>query len=205
MALNFPNLGAAIGVAEGFGPPGNIPTIANNPGDLVYGSFAISHGAIGAIPAANGQLIARFPDLSTGQAAQDSLISNNYAGGTINDLASGWLSGSSDAAKAAWASTVAGRLGVTPDTPVLSAEAGKTPVTGAGPITGIPALDGAIGAYNVYKAATGDPGGGFTWGRIGAFLLGLIFIAAALYMFKPVQEAVNNTVRVGMKAGAAGI
>jgi hypothetical protein len=40
------------------------------------------------------------------------------------------------------------------------------------------------------------------WGRIGAFLLGLILIAAGLYLLKPIQQFVKTTVKTAGKAAA---
>lgn len=185
MPLQFPNLGAAIGVAEGFGIAGTIPTLANNPGDIVYGPFAITHGATGIpLTASNGQLIARFPDVATGRAAEDALISGNYAGGSIRDLAAGWLAGSSKKAQDDWAATVAGKLGVTPDTPVLSAEAGGAAVIGGQVRSTSSILDSVLSAPQ----------------RIIVAVVGFIVLAGALYLFKP--EAVTAAVKTGAKAAA---
>lgn len=38
------------------------------------------------------------------------------------------------------------------------------------------------------------------WGRIAAFLLGLILIAGGIYLIKPVQNVVNQTIKKGAKA-----
>lgn len=42
--------------------------------------------------------------------------------------------------------------------------------------------------------------GGFDWGRLAAFLLGLLLIAGGLYLLKPVQEVVNGAVKKGAVA-----
>lgn len=41
------------------------------------------------------------------------------------------------------------------------------------------------------------------WGRIAAFLLGLILIAGGIYLIRPVQNIVNQTVKRSAKASAA--
>ncbi len=41
---------------------------------------------------------------------------------------------------------------------------------------------------------------GINWGRIGAFLLGLLLIAGGLYLIKPLQQIVNTTVVRGGRA-----
>lgn len=45
---------------------------------------------------------------------------------------------------------------------------------------------------------------GIDWGRIAAFLLGLLLIAGGIYLIKPVQQAINVTVKEGAKAAAKG-
>jgi hypothetical protein len=59
-------------------------------------------------------------------------------------------------------------------------------------------LGSAIGSL-ASKAASifGSPAA-----QIGAFLLGLILIAGALYLFKPVQNVVNSTIKRGAKVAA---
>ncbi len=52
---------------------------------------------------------------------------------------------------------------------------------------------GIVGGQNAQQQATGLLGA-INWGRIGAFLLGLLLIAGGLYLIKPIQQAVNVTV-----------
>lgn len=182
-ALNFPALDAAIAKAEGFGIPGNIPTLANNPGDLIAGPFATAHGATGAIPAQSGQMIATFPDVATGTAATDALISSKYAGGTVADLSQGWLAGSDPTIQANWANTVASAIGGTPSTPV-----GATPpfLPSASStwwqnfINGVAPGMGTLGGFATSGLNPAIPGTNLSWGRVAAFLIGLLFIAAGL-------------------------
>lgn len=42
-----------------------------------------------------------------------------------------------------------------------------------------------------------------SWGRLAAFLLGLILILMGIYLIKPVQQVVNTTVKTAGKAAAA--
>ena len=207
MALQYPALDAAIGTAEGYGKMGTIPTLAYNPGDLVAGPFATAHGATGSVLAAGGQQIAVFPDVATGMAAEDALIAGNYAGGTVGDIAAGWLAGSSPTDQANWTTNVTNALGLPSSTPVSQTAAPASASTGATPswwdrlktATVQSAIDVMAPGLGLSMAATTTPGTpastGFSWGRIAAFLLGLIVIAAALYLFKPVQQAVGGTVR----------
>lgn len=193
--LAFPSLDAAIGKAEGFGPPGAIPTLANNPGDLIAGPFATAHGATGAITAAGGQQIATFPNVDQGTAAEDALVANNYTGGSINDLAAGWLSGSPASAQQNWANTVASQLGVPATASVTSLAGGGSPSS-----SGVAAPSSSPGvlqsAFNYLTTGTtgGLSGLGFTWTRVAAFILGLIVLAGAIFLFKPAQQAVGRVV-----------
>ena len=107
---------AAIAQAEGYGAPNAVPTIANNPGDLVLGD--IGYGVTGA---AGGVQITNFPNAAAGYAALQNQI-NAIAGGTstvypagatiaqVSNIYSGSTSG-------AWGNNVASILGVTTDTP----------------------------------------------------------------------------------------
>ena len=211
--LLFPGLDAAISKAEGFGTPGAIPTLANNPGDLIVSPFSTSHGATGSMTAAGGQKIATFPSVDTGNAAMDALISNNYSSGNITDLSTGWLSGSAPSTQQSWAQTLSQMLGVPVSTPV-SQLAGVAPSPSPSTASGAPAgglgtpLPGGFGS-----TTTGTPpsnlsqlspgwagvqkladnldtffGTSISWSRIAAFVLGLIVIAAGLFLLKPASN-----------------
>lgn len=70
----------AMAKQEGFGVPGTRSTKNHNPGDLEYGNFAKSHGAIGT----DGRF-AIFPDDATGFAAMQELLRARYGGMTLQD------------------------------------------------------------------------------------------------------------------------
>lgn len=118
----------AIATAEGFGPSGNIPTIANNPGDLELGN--IGYGTTGA---AGGQQITNFPTADAGWAALENQITmmatgSSSAGYTpsmsIAQVGQLYSGGSS-----AWANNVASALGVDPSTNFASVVTGSAPAT----------------------------------------------------------------------------
>lgn len=207
MPLQYPSLDAAIGTAEGFGKPGTIPTLANNPGDIVSGDFATAHGAIGSITAAGGKQIAVFPNSDVGTQAQDALVSNNYAGGTLADLAQKWLGTDADPNDVqSYAASLSQTLGVPASTPVTSLAGGGSPSTGvaAPPSTGV--VQGAINAVTgavTNAAAFSLFGPGVSWGRAAAFLLGLIVLAGAIFLFKPAQDVIVSGVKRGAAAAAA--
>jgi len=204
-SLAFPSLDAAIGQAEGFGTPDAIPTLANNPGDLVAGPFATAHGATGSITAAGGQQIATFPSVDQGTAAEDALIANNYTGGSLQDLATGWLKGSSQAAQDQYASNLSSILGVPSSTPVSQlAGSGSPSAAGvAAPITAGGILSSLTGAAtNMAANATSFVLFGVPITRAAAFILGLIVIAGAIFLFKPAQQAATTVIRAGRNAAA---
>lgn len=43
------------------------------------------------------------------------------------------------------------------------------------------------------------------WGRIAAFLLGLLLVAGGIYLIKPVQQVVNRTIKTSAKGAAEGV
>lgn len=117
-------LAQAIAAAEGYGQPGAVPTIANNPGDLELGDIG---GSV--TQAAQGQQITNFPSADAGWAAlenQINLIANgeSTAGYTpamsIAQVGQIYSGGSSN-----WANNVANYLGVSPDTNFASMAGGS--------------------------------------------------------------------------------
>lgn len=220
--LAFPTIDSFIAKLEGFGTP-NATTInnANNPGSIIPGTFATAHGATGVMYTAGGQPVAVFPDALTGTAAEDALV-QQYAnnGASITDLVNAWAPptapGNSPGATQNYINNLASMLGVSPTSPVTSAEQaydqshGITPgstSSASSPIT-TAATSGitnavlnalGLGAF----AGTSGSSSAFSFARIGAFVLGFILIAGGLYLFKPVQEAVNTTVKKGAEIGAA--
>jgi hypothetical protein len=111
----------AIAQTEGYGVAGQIPTLANNPGDLAIGD--IGYSTMGSAK------ITVFPDITTGwQALQNqvNLIANgqstagypqNATIAQVSNLYSGSTSG-------VWGNSVASILGVTPDTPFAAVAGG---------------------------------------------------------------------------------
>lgn len=64
--------------------------------------------------------------------------------------------------------------------------------SGSGKTVSIPSSPLGI-ATGMLSSLLGIPA--INWGRIAAFLLGLILIAGGIYLIKPVQEAVHETIR----------
>jgi len=230
LALKYPALDTAIASFEGFGQPNSLATKNNNPGNLIAGSFATSHGATSVD--ANG--FAVFPDAATGAGAEDSLVgyysNQGYSlSGLINAWAPPTAPGNSAVATQNYTDYVSKALGVSSTTPIsetsnlsLSNQLG-TPSQLSSPLGTGPTQSGALsptsitGALNsalstagsVANLLAGNPLGatglipGFSWGRVGTFVAGLIVIAGGIYLFKPVQNIVNSSARGAVKALAA--
>lgn len=204
--LQYPTLDSSIANLEGFGKPGTLATKDNNPGNLVAGPFSTAHGATGQ----NGDF-AVFPDVATGLGAEDALIGRyDAAGYNIQDLIQKWAPptapGNSPEATQQYIDNLSKSIGVSPYTPIGAAEAGATttPATKpdpnkitAGDVLGA-ILNPMVGGTNLAMKSEGL--GGLSWSRIAAFSLGLIFIAGGLYLFKPVQQVVNSTVKGAVAA-----
>lgn len=183
-ALAFPGVDAAIAQIEGFGKPGTLATVDNNPGNIITGNYAKSQGAIGAN---NG--FAVFPDVATGLQATDNLV-GYYAnkGASIQDLINSWAPASAGNNPTSYAKDVANAVGATPSTP-LSSLNGATPVANS---TAGAILNGIIGTTPLGLGSTIF---GVTWSRFAAFALGLIFIVGGLYLLKPTQTIVTSAAR----------
>jgi len=76
----------------------NIPQKSHNPGDILYGDFALAHGATGYILAQGGKKVATFPDDQTGFMAMYALLdSKGYKGLSPEQTISRWQTGSASA------------------------------------------------------------------------------------------------------------
>ena len=110
----IPSFAYAIGKAEGFGPLGNIPTKANNPGDLKLGDIGL--GTL-------GQGITVYPTLRQGIQAlyrELNLILTNTSevyntSMSFSQMAIIWTGNDNPVD---WADTVAKSLNVFPDTTI---------------------------------------------------------------------------------------
>ena len=120
------SLSSAISQAEGYGVPGAIPTLANNPGDLALGD--LGYGTMGSAG------ITVFPTQAAGLSALDSQLGLIQSGGSnvynpnmsLAQMGALWSGGNP-----AWASNVAKALGVSPTASVGSVMASPTSSTPA--------------------------------------------------------------------------
>lgn len=171
-SLVYPGIDAAIAAFETGGSPTSAAAQANNPGAIQPGAFATRYGATGSMAVAGGQSIAVFPNTAQGQAAEDALV-QNYAnqGDTIQQLIQNWSIGplgTPTQTTTNYINSVASAVGASPSTPVSQ-------LAGVGGVSGATSSI-ASGISNWFGST------GITWGRIGAFLLGLIAVAGALFL-----------------------
>jgi hypothetical protein len=123
----------------------------NNPGNIEYGDFAKSLGAIGS----DGRF-AVFPTYEAGRAAKSSLLfdTKGYAGKTIYEAISRYAPASDNNDPVSYAATIARAAGVDPNTPL----ADLTPSQREAMLTAMERVEGGgagsdtnIGTYSTYS------------------------------------------------------
>ena len=211
-SLNFPTIDALIAQFEGANTPGTLAQVNNNPGNLVYGSFAVGEGATG-----SNQGFAVFPSAAAGAEAEDALVSSLAAqGDTVGQLISTWAPGTAPGntpqATANYQNYVANSLGVNPNTPVSQAEQNAQASPTASSQTALSRFGSWLtSGWPFNSGGSGGSGSGLlsglTWitspTRLGSLIIGILALIAAIYLFKPVQQAANTTIRIGRRAVTA--
>ena len=185
-------LSAAIAQAEGYGVPGAIPTLANNPGDLKLGDVGL--GTI------NG--ITVFPNEDAGASALQAQVESILSGSSKNyspdesiaDVGDTYAGGDPN-----WAKNVAAALGVSTSTPIGQA-ASETPGTWQNALSNW--VNGKIG-YD-----PDNPGVLATFANItledGVLLVvGIIIVAAGLFSFKTTRTVIDFAAKKSAEVGAA--
>jgi hypothetical protein len=152
-------------------------------------------GATGA--GTNG--VAIFPDAATGANAEDALVSNfANQGMNLQELISQWAPptapGNSPQATQNYTNYVANQLGVSPTTPVSTLGTGTAANASSNPLSSL--LDTESAGFGALGSMLGLGSFSISWGRIAAFLIGLILIAGGLFLLKPTQEIVQSVARV---------
>lgn len=196
------SLANAIATAEGYGVPGAIPTLANNPGDLVLGNqgYGVMGNGITVFPTVQSGYDALNNQIGLIQSGQSAVYSQNES---IAQIGNTWSGGNP-----AWANNVASSLGVSPSTPVSQiASPNSTPslwssISGAlGSLTGSTQLGpGPIGSVNGQPLQAAATPSSFSASRIAAGLIGLICIAGGVFALKSTQSLIVNTTGVAAKA-----
>jgi hypothetical protein len=207
-SLQYPTIDAGIAQFEGFQISGSVAQRNNNPGNLQFGSFAQKYGANGA----DGSGFARFDSPDAGFTATDALVSSYAARGfSLTDLVNTWnpptASGNSYQGNQNYTSFLAQKTGLNPNMPIAAQTSGGLLYSIGGGLFGgaFPSLNGASlfgsiipDSLNPIKAITSQ----FSWSRVAAFLLGVLFIAGGLFMLKPVQEIVIRSGKKMVESGA---
>lgn len=88
---------------------GTLPARTNNPGNIMDGPIARSHGSVGSSPSTNGPPVAVFPTPEAGFAAMDALLTSRYSNGPIGQTIEAWATDPSHPGK------VIGTAGVDPN------------------------------------------------------------------------------------------
>lgn len=187
------DLGNAIGTAEGYGVPGAIPTLANNPGDLALGD--IGNGTMG-----NG--ITVFSDANTGQAALQSQLSKIASGNSayytpgesIQAMGQTWAGSGQQGAN--WSNNVSKALGIDP-----SSSIGKILGTPVSPADQSAIFSGAGAVSSGLKSNLASVAG-YSSSRVAAFLIGLICVAGGIYMLKSTRTVILAAGKVAAKIAA---
>lgn len=195
--LAFPGIDAAIASVEGYGQPGTLATVNNNPGNIIAGNYATAQGATGTN---NG--FAVFPNAATGMQAEDNLVQNyaNQPGETIQDLINSWAPGTQPGNNpGAYASTVATDVGTTPGAS-LASQAGVTGTSTGASSTSPSAFSNLLNAFTGGATSAASNAFGLSWSRVAAFVLGLILVAAGLYLLKPTQQIISSAKNLGVAA-----
>jgi hypothetical protein len=181
----------AIAGFEGYNTFGSVASMNNNPGNIMYGTFAQKTGSIG--PDLQGYAI--YPTQQTGFNAADQLVSN-YAnkGATIQSLIESWAPsnapGNTPQSTANYVKYVSNQLGVSPDTPVSSLANGATPTSTSstgGFLSGIVDKVNPISDYNITR---------YTF-----LLLGMGFVIVGILALTKQSDVVDTIVSGAVTAG----
>lgn len=162
----------------------NVNPSYNNPGGIMYGSFAQGYGAT---MAPSG--LAVFPDAATGQQAFNDAISH-YQGDTLSQLIQGWAPpGAANPNDQNYIDYVSQQTGI---------PAGSSSFWGSLKSNASDALNwatfGALGKNML--------GGKVTGTGIVTVIIGLILIAAGVFSFRQVHDTVITTAKTVAKAAA---
>lgn len=188
-------LAQAIAQLEGYGAGNNLPTIANNPGDL---SPADTGDTGSVFTDANGNQVTAFSDVSDGWAALESKLSKILSGNDPmydpNDTVAQF--GNTYAGNSTYGNELASLLGVSPSTPLSSVAGGANL---SAPIYENPATGGVANSQGQTVPANAAPGDFtlFGWNppRVIMLILGIILFAAGLFAFKQTQTAITGAVK----------
>lgn len=191
-SLAFPSLDSAITKFENVG--GDYGATLNNPGGLMYGG-KYSAAATGQGPTG----LAKFPTMDAGTQAMDALVQHYAnAGYSLSDMINTWAPPSAgNPNNANYISQVSKQTGLDPNAPIAGAGGSQWNPLNWDWSSGLGAIQTGNQGAPVVRADAAPGTGVFSFGRIGAFLLGLILIAGGVYLFK--QPEINAAIKQGMR------
>jgi hypothetical protein len=173
-------LARAIANAEGYGVPGAIPTVNNNPGDLSSGGNILTYGSINdGMSALQSQVNAMLN--GTSKYYDPSM--------TIADVGKTYANGDP-----AWSSNVANYLGVPENTPIGQIPSTTAPASSPARWTKyLPGVGNSLSGGEIMSTIFGA--------RFLMFIIGLILITAGVFSFKTTTTVIKSTTKA-VKKGA---
>lgn len=184
----------AIASFEGYGITGSLAQQNNNPGNLVYSPWESEYGGE---PGGSGGF-ASFPDASSGMAALKNRLSQLISqGDSISDIVDTWAGtqyGNSQASVDNYTNFLSQQTGIDANTPLSQALASQGKMTAFG-FTLTPeskSINSKLTSINPITELE-------TWitsnaERFATGIIGLIAIAGAIYLFKPIHQVVSKSV-----------
>lgn len=191
---------SAISGAEGYGVPGVIPTVNNNPGDLT------SNGSIRTFSSAAQGWQALQAQIQSIMSGTSSIYTPNE---TLTQMGQSWANGDPN-----WAQNVGSLMGVNPNTTTIAqAYNGNNQAVSDGLASGISMGLGSIGLSNPFaspiaSAIASNPSAitssaSSSWFMRGAVgLAGLVSLGAGLFLLRPVQSVVVQAAGAAKAAAA---
>lgn len=198
MSTSLPTLtplAQSIANAEGFGASANnIPTLANNPGDLENGDVGY-----GTITASGGNQITVYGSLAEGAQALENQVAKIFNGTSayyspdmsLSDFGTTYSGGNTN-----YGTTLANSLGVSPSTTLAQVQNGASASPASSSGAGTLASNAATGLMSSL-----NPFSGFSISRIILLILGIISFGAGLLAFKQTQDIIETGTGV-VKTGA---
>lgn len=186
MSTSIYDLFSAMSQNEGYGLPGAIPTLNNNPLDITSGGTVVSFPS--SLAGARAGLAKLQYDLS----GQSSVYSPNQ---TLSDFMNTWTGGNPNAAN-----NVASILGV-PTSTLMSTIAGSGSSPASGGIGGDPFLNQLWMQGIAQHKSAGNVGSNVVEDGV-AILVGLVLIAGAIFGFRNMGSVTVNTIRKGVAIAA---
>lgn len=181
-------ISTAIGQQETGSGTAGVGATMNNPGGLKYADWETQFGAT---PTASG--FAKFPNQAAGQNALSALVSRIVNGGaSLSSLISQWSPpADGNTNNADRVSQLAAATKLDPSQPI-AAQASQAALPGV-PADVAAQANPDQAAMQAAGAVDNSTQTGGSWGRIAAFLVGLVCLVMGLLLLKQTQIVIQNT------------